>query len=53
MDLMAASFIASSTALFGVFGKLIYGMLVDRWDVRRALWLGIAPDCRTPVHAVW
>lgn len=42
MDLMAASFIASSTALFGVFGKLIYGMLVDRWDVRHALWLGIA-----------
>lgn len=42
MDLMAASFIASCTALCGVFGKLIYGMLVDRWDVRHALWLGIA-----------
>lgn len=42
LDLISASFIASSTAFFGILGKLIYGMLVDRWDVRNALWLGIS-----------
>ncbi|MBO6657596.1 MAG: MFS transporter [Pseudomonadales bacterium] len=42
IDLVSASFIASSTAFFGIMGKLIYGALVDRWDVRHALWLGIA-----------
>jgi len=42
MSLVAASFIASATAGFGILGKLIYGSLVDRWDVRYALWLGIA-----------
>ena len=42
IDLISASVIASSTALFGVMGKLIYGALVDRWDVRWALWLAIA-----------
>ena len=41
IDLVSASIIASSTALFAVMGKLIYGALVDRWDVRRALWLAI------------
>ncbi|MBL6689768.1 MAG: MFS transporter [Pseudomonadales bacterium] len=41
IDLVSASFIASCTAFFGILGKLIYGALVDRWDVRRALWLGI------------
>lgn len=40
-SLVAASGIASATAGFGVMGKLIYGVLVDRWDVRHALWLGI------------
>ncbi len=29
-------------SFFGILGKLVYGTLVDRWDVRRALWLGIA-----------
>ncbi len=42
ITLVAASFIASATAFFGILGKLIYGALVDRWDVRHALWLGIA-----------
>lgn len=41
IDLVSASFIASATAGFGIFGKLIYGVLVDRWDVRHALWMGI------------
>lgn len=41
IDLVSASFIASATAFFGIMGKLIYGALVDRWDVRHALWLGI------------
>ena len=40
-DLVAASIVASVTAGFGVAGKLAFGMLVDRWDVRHALWLGI------------
>ncbi len=40
-DLVSASYIASATAFFGVMGKLIYGSLVDRWDVRYALWLAI------------
>lgn len=40
-DLVSASIIASSTAFFGIMGKLVYGALVDRWDVRNALWLGI------------
>lgn len=39
--LVAASFIASATAAFGIAGKLIYGSLIDRWDVRHALWMGI------------
>ncbi len=39
--LFAASMVASATAVFGVAGKLIYGVLVDRWDVRHALWLAI------------
>jgi MFS family permease len=38
---VTASYIASSTAFFGVMGKLIYGSLVDRWDIRYALWLAI------------
>jgi len=41
INLVSASFIASCTAFFGILGKLIYGALVDRWDVRRALWMGI------------
>lgn len=41
IDLVSASFIASATAAFGIMGKIIYGALVDRWDVRHALWLGI------------
>ncbi len=41
-SLIAASGIASATAGFGIMGKLIYGRLVDRWDVRFALWLAIA-----------
>jgi MFS family permease len=41
IDLVSASFIASSTAFFGIIGKLTYGNLVDRWDVRHALWLAI------------
>ncbi len=41
IDLISAAFIASSTAFFGILGKLVYGSLVDRWDVRHALWLGI------------
>ncbi len=40
--LVAASAIASATAGFGILGKLVYGVLVDRWDVRHALWLAIA-----------
>jgi len=42
LSLVAASFVASATAAFGIAGKLIYGALVDRWDVRHALWMGIA-----------
>ena len=41
IDLVSASIIASSTAFFGIIGKLTYGVLVDRWDVRWALWLAI------------
>ncbi|MEX0942020.1 MAG: MFS transporter [Pseudomonadales bacterium] len=41
IDLVSASFIASATAGFAVLGKLIYGALVDRWDVRHAIWMGI------------
>ena len=41
LSLVAASGIASATAGFGIMGKLIFGALVDRWDVRHALWLGI------------
>jgi len=41
LTLVAASGIASATAGFGIMGKLIFGALVDRWDVRHALWLGI------------
>ena len=41
LSLVAASGIASATAGFGILGKLIFGALVDRWDVRHALWLGI------------
>jgi MFS family permease len=41
LDLVAASFIASCTAAFGIMGKLIYGALVDRHDVRHALWMAI------------
>lgn len=42
MSLITASTVASATAFFGILGKLVYGMLVDRWDVRYALWLGVA-----------
>ena len=41
IDLVSASFIASSAAFFGIMGKVIYGALVDRWDVRHALWMAI------------
>ena len=41
LSLVAASGIASATAGFGIMGKLIFGALVDRWDVRHALWLGL------------
>ena len=41
LSLVAASGIASATAGFGIMGKLVFGALVDRWDVRHALWLGI------------
>ena len=39
--LYSASFVASCTAGFGILGKLTFGNLVDRWNVRHALWLGI------------
>ncbi|MCB1693813.1 MAG: MFS transporter [Pseudomonadales bacterium] len=42
IDLVQASFIASASAAMGLVGKLVYGVLVDRWDVRHALWMGIA-----------
>jgi len=42
ISLQAASLIAAATAGCGVFGKLAYGALVDRWDTRHALWLAIA-----------
>ena len=42
MSLVTASYVASATAFFGILGKVVYGMLVDRWDARHALWLGIA-----------
>ena len=41
ISLQAASMIAAATAGFGVIGKLTYGALVDRWDIRHALWLAI------------
>ena len=41
VSLFAASAVASIAAALGVFGKLIYGALVDRWNVRYALWLAI------------
>lgn len=41
-DLAAASLVMSVTAALGIAGKLIYGYLADRWEVRKALWLGIA-----------
>ncbi|MEM7020205.1 MAG: MFS transporter [Pseudomonadota bacterium] len=41
-DLVAASFIASVAAALGIVGKLVYGNLADRWDIRYALWLCIA-----------
>lgn len=42
VSLSAASLVMSVTAALGIAGKLIYGALADRWDVRNALWLGIA-----------
>ena len=41
-SLSAASLVMSACAALGIAGKLIYGYLADRWDVRKALWLGIA-----------
>jgi MFS family permease len=41
ISLQAASMIAAATAGCGVIGKLAYGALVDRWDIRHALWLAI------------
>jgi len=41
VSLSAASLVMSVTAALGIAGKLIYGALADRWDVRYALWLGI------------
>ena len=41
-SLSAASLVMSVCAALGIAGKLIYGYLADRWDVRKALWLGIA-----------
>ena len=41
-SLTAASIVMSVTAALGIAGKLIYGYLADRWDVRKALWLGIS-----------
>lgn len=40
-DLVKASFVASASAGFGMLGKLVYGPLVDRWDVRHALWMAV------------
>ena len=40
-SLSAASLVMSACAALGIAGKLIYGYLADRWDVRKALWLGI------------
>lgn len=40
-SLLSASLIASCTAAFGIMGKLVYGILIDRWDVRHAIWLAI------------
>ena len=41
ISLVAASLVASVTAGCGVAGKLVFGALMDRWDVRHAFWLGI------------
>ena len=41
-SLSAASLVMSVCAALGIAGKLVYGYLADRWDVRKALWLGIA-----------
>ena len=41
ISLVAASLVVSVTAGCGVAGKLIFGALMDRWDPRYALWLGI------------
>ncbi len=41
VSLSAASVVMSVTAALGIAGKLVYGALADRWDVRYALWLGI------------
>ena len=41
-DLVSASFVASASAGFGLLGKLVYGPLVDKWDVRHALWMAVA-----------
>ena len=50
ISLQAASLIAAATAGCGVFGKLAYGALVDRWDTRHALWLAIGFSNRWATH---
>ena len=40
-SLVVASSVMSVSAALGIAGKVIYGALADRWDVRYALWLGI------------
>ncbi len=41
-DLVAASFIASITAGTGILGKVVFGTLTDRWDIRHVWWFCIA-----------
>jgi MFS family permease len=52
-SLYEASFVASCTAGFGVAGKLGFGSLVDRWDVRHALWLGICSQLIGQIIMLW
>jgi len=52
-SLYGASFIASCTAGFGIMGKLAFGGLVDRWDVRHALWLGIGSQLIGQIIMLW
>ena len=52
-SLYEASFVASCTGGFGVAVKLGFGSLVDRWDVRHALWLGICSQLIGQIIMLW